>query len=137
MWVSLFPDLGRRLGSWRLSVALMVLAALYYALLAIWSGSSPPHVVRNITSLLPFWLLYGLLLINTGVCLWQRLPTLRRDIGREPRWSGKAADWTEPADAEQVATILVIFCNVTVLPRAGTPSRRCLFFVAVVHPSSE
>lgn len=75
-------DLGPRLGSWRLSIVLMVLAALYYTFLAIWAGSSPPHVVRNIAGLIPFWLVYALLLVNTGVCLWRRLPQLRRELAR-------------------------------------------------------
>jgi hypothetical protein len=78
-------DLGPRLGSWRLSVVLMVLAALYYGLLAIWSTSSPPHVVQSIAGLAPFWGLYILLLMNTGVCLWRRLPTLGRELAERPR----------------------------------------------------
>ena len=80
-------DLGRWLGSWRLSIVLMVLMAQYYAFLAIWAGSSPPHVVRNIAALLPFWLLYALLLVNAGVCLSKRLPTLKRDLSRRPRFT--------------------------------------------------
>jgi len=86
-------DLGGRLGSWRLSIVLMVVAALYYAFLAIWAGSSPPHVVQNIASLVPFWLVYGLLLVNTGVCLWNRFPTLKRDLSRSPRWGDRPPDW--------------------------------------------
>jgi hypothetical protein len=93
-------DLGRRMGSWRLSVALMVVAALYYAFLAIWSTSSPPHVVLTIALLLPFWFVYALLLLNTGVCLWQRLPTLPRDIARAPRWRGTPPWWNCPAAPE-------------------------------------
>jgi len=58
----------------------MVLAALYYLFLAIWARSSPPHVVQNIASMSPFWLVYGLLLINTAVCLWRRIPLLRREL---------------------------------------------------------
>ncbi len=73
-------DASRWLGSWRLSIVLMVAAALYHGFLAIWSASSPPHVVANIASLLPFWLVYGLLLLNTGVCFWRRLPALRRQL---------------------------------------------------------
>jgi hypothetical protein len=86
-------DLRGRLGSWRLSIVLMVLAALYYVLLAIWAGSAPPHMVRNIAGLAPFWILYALLLLNTGVCLWNRLPTLRRDLSRRPRWRDRPTDW--------------------------------------------
>lgn len=89
-------DLGGLLGSWRLSIVLMVVAGLYYALLAIWAGASPPHVVRNIAALSPFWLVYLLLLVNTGLCLWRRIPTLRRDLSREPRWSERAPDWRRP-----------------------------------------
>jgi len=86
-------DLGSRLGSWRLSIVLMVLAAQYYALLAIWARSSPAHIVQNIAGLLPFWLLYLLLLVNTGVCLWRRLPNLARDLSRQPRLTERAVDW--------------------------------------------
>jgi len=63
----------------------MVLAALYYAFLAIWAGSSPPHVVKNIASLAPYWLVYGLLLVNTAVCFWRRLPRLFRELAHERR----------------------------------------------------
>jgi len=87
---------GASLGSWRLSVVLMVLAALYFALLAIWSRSTPPHVVHNIAMLLPFWIVYGLLLANTGVCLWRRIPTLVREIARDPRNLDRPADWSLP-----------------------------------------
>lgn len=81
-------DLGGRLGSWRLSIVLMVVAGLYYGFLAIWATSSPPHVVGNIAGLIPFWLVYLLMLVNTGVCLWQRFPKLRRDLSERPRrWS--------------------------------------------------
>jgi len=90
------PDLGRGLGSWRLSIVLMVLAGLYYGLLAIWATSSPPHVVQNIASLLPFWVLYALLLINTVVCLWTRLGALRRDLSPGPSLSRLAPDWERP-----------------------------------------
>lgn len=74
--------LGPRLGSWRLSIVLMVLAALYYGFLAIWARSSPPHVVANIASMIPFWIVYGLLLLNTTVCLWYRIPALRQELAR-------------------------------------------------------
>jgi hypothetical protein len=78
-------DAGRWLGSWRLSIVLMVLAALYHGFLAAWAASSPPHVVANIASLLPFWLLYGLLLANTAVCLLgPRLGRLRRQLSAAP-----------------------------------------------------
>ena len=48
-------NIGDWLGFWKLSIVLMILAALYYLLLAIWAAASPPHVVRNIALLLPFW----------------------------------------------------------------------------------
>lgn len=84
---------GRWLGSWRLSIALMVTAALYSAFLAIWSTSSPPHVVANIAGLLPFWIVYALLLANTGVCLWRRLPALRRQLANRPVLVVKVSEW--------------------------------------------
>lgn len=77
-------DLWPLLGSWKLSVVLMVSAALYYGFLAIWATSSPSHVVQNIAGLLPFWLVYGLLLVNTLVCLWRRWPALTREVAAGP-----------------------------------------------------
>jgi len=87
-------DIGFWLGSWKLSIVLMVLAALYYLLLVIWAGSSPPHVVRNIASLLPYWLLYLLLLVNTGTCLWRRLAILKRDLRPGPAYRDCPPAWT-------------------------------------------
>jgi hypothetical protein len=78
------PELGRFLGSWKLSIILMVIAAFYYGLLVVWAALSPPDVVQRIGSLVPFWAVYGLLLVNTGLCLWRRLPALRRDLRAEP-----------------------------------------------------
>jgi hypothetical protein len=72
----------------------MVLAALYYLFLAIWGSASPPDVVENIASMLPFWILYGLMLVNTGVCLWRRFPALRLDLARTPRWGGRDPEWS-------------------------------------------
>jgi len=72
-----FLELGDHLGSWRLSVVLMVLAAWYYVFLAVWAGTTPGHVVRNIATLSPFLLLYALLLANCAFCLYRRIPTLR------------------------------------------------------------
>lgn len=71
------PDWGRLLQSWKLSVVLMVLAAFYYVLVAIWSVSSPPHVVGRIASLLPFWIVWVGLLVNTASCLWARRARIR------------------------------------------------------------
>ncbi|MBI5509409.1 MAG: hypothetical protein HY903_11715 [Deltaproteobacteria bacterium] len=73
--------LWRLFGSFKLSVVLTVLLALYHGLLAIWARSSPAPVVQSIAGLLPFWLVYGLLLANTAVCLWRRLPALVRGAG--------------------------------------------------------
>jgi len=89
-------DLGGWLGSWRLSVVLMIVAAQYYVFLAIWAGSSPPHVVQNIAALLPFLLVYALLLVNTGTCLWRRIPTLNRELSRTPFWTELPPDWELP-----------------------------------------
>lgn len=90
---------GRWLGSWRLSIALMVTAALYDAFLAIWATSSPPHVVANIAGLVPFWAVYALLLANTAVCLWRRLPALKTQLANRPVLVVKRADWEMPTGA--------------------------------------
>jgi hypothetical protein len=86
-------ETGRWLGSWKLSVVLMILAGLYYGLLAIWAASSPPAVVRNIAGLLPFWVVYALLLVNTVVCLWGRLGVLKRQISSKPFLTQGPHDW--------------------------------------------
>lgn len=83
----------RSAGSWRLSVGVMVLAAFYHGLLAIWALSAPPQVVGNIAALAPFWLLYLLLLANTGLCLWRRLPTLARQMAAGPTLEEHPPDW--------------------------------------------
>lgn len=75
-------DVGPNLGSWRLSVVLMVLAALYHLFLVVWSATSPAGVVRNIAGLAPFWIVYALLLVNTTVCFSRRLAMLRADLVR-------------------------------------------------------
>jgi hypothetical protein len=102
------PELGRALGSWRLSIVLMVLAALYYAFLAIWASSSPPHVVQNIASLAPFWLLYALLLANTVVCLWNRLDVLKHQVSARPSLEHTPPDWERrtTAGAEAVPAVM-------------------------------
>ncbi len=74
-------DAGRWLGSWRLSIVTMVALALYQALLAIWATSTPPHVVKNIAGLTIFHLVYLLILLNTVVCFWRRLPQLKSKPG--------------------------------------------------------
>ncbi len=79
------PDPIGALGSWKLSIVLTVSGALYFAFLAIWSTSSPPHVVQGIAGLLPFWILYCLLLVNTTLCLWQRWPLMVIGL-RNGRW---------------------------------------------------
>jgi hypothetical protein len=75
---------GRWLGSWKLSIVLMLLAGLYHGFLAIWSFSSPSHVVQNIAALAPFWLVYGLILVSTAVCLWNRIGLLKRHVSPLP-----------------------------------------------------
>ena len=45
----------RLLGSWRLSIVLMVLAALYNGILTAFAQRSPAPVVGNIAGLAPFW----------------------------------------------------------------------------------
>lgn len=62
-------DLGPFLGSWQLSVVLMVTAAFWYLLLAVFAFLSPTHVVQGIAGLAMFWLLYALILLNTGACI--------------------------------------------------------------------
>lgn len=60
------------LGSWKLSVALMVGVSVFYLLLTIYSWTVPPTVVSNISGLWVFWIAWALLLLNTFVCLWNR-----------------------------------------------------------------
>jgi hypothetical protein len=103
-------NIGYWLGFWRLSIVLMVLAALYYLLLAIWAAASPPHVVRNIAHLLPFWVVYLALLVNTGTCFWRRLATLKRDLAPGSAFRDRPPAWTValPAGArseEALATL--------------------------------
>lgn len=130
MWARLaFPfrrfllDFGGYLGSWRLSIVLMVAAALYYAFLAIWSTSSPPHVVQNIAALSPFLLVYALLLVNTGVCLWRRLPRLRREISADPVWSERQPDWSAPVDAASAGEAGALIRGLGFRPRAESADR--------------
>ena len=75
------------LGSWRLSVALMVSAAVWYVLLAFFSAFSPPHVIQSIAVLGMFWALWALIFLSTAVCLWRRAGALRRDLVELRRWS--------------------------------------------------
>lgn len=60
------------LGSWQLSVVLMVAACVFYLLLLIYSWTVPSHVVRSIAGLALYWIAWSLLLINTFVCLLNR-----------------------------------------------------------------
>lgn len=91
------PAAGRLLASWKLSVVLMVTAAFYYAQLAVFARASPSEVVQNIAALVPFWGLYALLLLNTGWCLWLRLPLLRRELSLVPPAPGQVSTWELPA----------------------------------------
>lgn len=60
------------LGSWKVSVVLMVAACVFYLLLAIYSFTVPSHVVSAIASMVVYWTCWTLLLVNTFVCLWNR-----------------------------------------------------------------
>ncbi len=79
------------LGSWKLSLVLMISLALWQGFLAIWAISSPPHVVRSIALLAPFWIGWIALLVNTVACLWRRIPLL--------------TDRSEPERRGEVATL--------------------------------
>jgi hypothetical protein len=104
------PDLGRFIGSWRLSVGLMVIAAMYQAVLTIFAALSGPEVGHRISQLLPFWTVWVLLLINTGVCLWRRFPALKRELspGLALEQAPAAASTTEleATDAESAHGLL-------------------------------
>ena len=91
------PGAGRLLASWKLSVVLMVTAAAYYAHLAVFARASPAEVIQNIAALAPFWGIYALLLLNTGWCLWLRLPLLRRELSVSPPSPGQVSSWELPA----------------------------------------
>lgn len=65
------------LGSWKLSVVLMVGASVFYLLLAVYSWTVPTHVVSSIASLSLYWLVWSLLLVNTFVCIWNRWRAIR------------------------------------------------------------
>lgn len=80
----LLPAAFALLAGWKLSVVVMIAGVLYEVLLAIWARSSPPHVVQSIATLAPFWVFYALVLANTAVCLWCRVPLLVREVGAGP-----------------------------------------------------
>jgi hypothetical protein len=79
------------------------LASLFQALLVIWSTRSPAPVVRRIALLLPFWLIYGLMLVNTALCFWRRLPRLRQELGRAPILQATTPVVDEPLEASSEA----------------------------------
>jgi len=117
MWGSLIRrfrraglEIGPLLGSWKLSVVLMAAGGLYYVFLAIWATSSPPHVVQSIAGFAPFGLVYGLLLVNTAVCLWRRLPGLRRELSKGLVYRSEPPSWERRVpsdeDLEQVGAYL-------------------------------
>jgi hypothetical protein len=81
----------------------MVLGALFYLLLTIWSTSSPPHVVGLIGEMLPFKALYALLLVNTGLCLWRRIPILAAGISPHPQLARGPAQWEVPKVDQDLA----------------------------------
>ncbi len=93
-------DWGRQLASWQLSVVLMVLLALYYGHLLVFAANSAPERVQNIAALLPFWLLYALLLANTATCMWRRLRGLVRELTWLPNAEGDRPRWQTVAPSE-------------------------------------
>lgn len=62
------------LSSKSLNIFLLVAAAVYSIMLAAWGYTSPNEIVVNISRLLVFKLLFGLLLINNLFCLIKGLP---------------------------------------------------------------
>lgn len=87
-----------RLSSWQFSIVLTVSGALYYLLLAIWAAKSPPHVVRNIASLLPFLIFYVLLLLNTFLCIVRRWSTLVSHMRHRRVLLLQTPDWERSVD---------------------------------------
>lgn len=103
------PGLSRLLASWKLSVVLMVTAATYTAHLSVFARKSPAEVIHNIAALAPFWVVYALLLVNTGWCLWRRWPLLKHDVALAPVLANAAPSWEQPfplADPAQARALL-------------------------------
>ncbi len=77
--------------SYRLSVYLLLVGALYYIFLFVWGLTSPPAVVQNIARTLPFILLYILFFVNLTLCMINRWKFLLHRTGKNPLWQ-KSAD---------------------------------------------
>jgi len=98
------------LASWKLSAALLLLAALCYLFRVIWSTSAPAPPIADGDPPLICWLIYPALLLNAGFCLWRRLPLLGRDLSARPiagrcahRWELKVS---VPMDASATTAML-------------------------------
>jgi hypothetical protein len=81
------------LSSWRLSVVLTVSGAVYYVFLSIWGARAPAHVVQTISGMVPFLLLYLLLLVNTLLCFSGRIRRLLDLAGRRPVFLPATHSW--------------------------------------------
>lgn len=116
------PGLLPLLASWRLSVVLTVALAVDYAHLVVFARSSPAEVVGNIASLAPFWAVYALLLLNTGTCLWLRLPQLRRELSPGPQAHGPPS-WELPAPGLDAAAARALLHRLGYRGGAAAPER--------------
>ncbi len=76
--------------SYKLSVHLLLVGALYYAFLFVWGLTSPQAVVQNIARTLPFILLYILFFINLTLCMINRWRFLLQRSGKSPLWQSSA-----------------------------------------------
>jgi cytochrome c biogenesis protein ResB len=98
---------GPLLGSWQLSVVLMVTIAVFYILLTVYAWSVPAHVVANIAGLAIFWISWVLLLANTATCLWNRWRRTARLISGDalfgPAQTVRTIDLRGDAEATDVA----------------------------------
>lgn len=116
------PGLLPLLASWRLSVVLTVALAVDYAHLAVFARGSPAEVVGNIANLAPFWAVYALLLLNTGTCLWLRLPLLRRELSAAPQSLGPPS-WELPTAPLEVAAARALLDRLGYRGGAAAPER--------------
>jgi hypothetical protein len=81
------------LSSWRLSAVLTISGAVYFVFLSIWGARAPAHVVLTISGMIPFLLLYLLLLVNTLLCFSGRLRRLLDLAGRRPMFLPQIRSW--------------------------------------------
>jgi hypothetical protein len=81
------------LSSWRLSVVLTISGAVYYVFLSIWGARAPAHVVQTISGMIPFLLLYLLLLVNTLLCFSGRIWRLLELAGRRSVFLPQTHTW--------------------------------------------